>query len=194
MDDVYSSAISQSFREHEKLSNLTLITYKEKILSLAKVIVNALRRESSIFWCGNGGSASDSEHLSAELLGRFNRDRKPFRSLSLLGESAKLTCIANDYGYNDIFTRQLEGLSSAGDILIVLSTSGLSKNILNVLEYAKKNNILSIAFLGKGGGVANDIADEVILINSLETARIQEMHLLIGHVLCDLIEKMMLGE
>ena len=104
MGDVYSSVISKAFEEHHTLARLTIEDYKDKILYLSKLVFTALKNGSALYWCGNGGSASDSEHLSAELLGRFNRDRAPLRSISLMGESAKLTCLSNDYGFNNIFS------------------------------------------------------------------------------------------
>jgi len=154
----------------------------------SKVIGNALKNENLIFWCGNGGSAAESSHLAVELIGRFKNNRRSLSSLSLNADTSAITCIANDFGYNEIFARQLEGLGKKGDVLIVLSSSGKSENIIRVLRKAKEMKITSIALLGKGGGLAVDIADFAIVIQSDETARIQELHLLIGHTLCEYAE------
>ena len=154
----------------------------------AKEIANALRNGNTIFWCGNGGSAAESSHLAVELIGRFKNNRRALPSLSLNADTSAITCIANDFGYDEIFARQLEGLGKKGDVLIVLSSSGKSKNILRALQKAKDMGITSIALLGKGGGQAVAHSDFAIVIESDETARIQEMHLLLGHTLCEYAE------
>lgn len=154
----------------------------------AEVIANALRNENTIFWCGNGGSAADSSHLAVELIGRFKNNRRSLPSLSLNADTSAITCIANDFGYEEIFARQLEGLGKKGDVLVVLSSSGKSENILRVLRKAKDLGVTSIALLGKGGGSAVSLSELSIVIDSEETARIQEMHLLLGHTLCEFAE------
>jgi D-sedoheptulose 7-phosphate isomerase len=154
----------------------------------AKVIANALQNKNTIFWCGNGGSAAESSHLAVELIGRFKNNRRSLPSLSLNADTSAITCIANDFGYDEIFSRQLEGLGKKGDVLVVLSTSGKSENISRVLRKAKDLGIVSIALLGKGGGIAASLSDYSIVIDSEETARIQEVHLLLGHTLCEYAE------
>ena len=154
----------------------------------AKVIANALQNKNTIFWCGNGGSAAESSHLAVELIGRFKNNRRSLPSLSLNADTSAITCIANDFGYDEIFSRQLEGLGKKGDVLVVLSTSGKSENILRVLRKAKDLGVVSIALLGKGGGIASSLSDYSIVIDSEETARIQEVHLLLGHTLCEYAE------
>ena len=154
----------------------------------AKVIANALQNKNTIFWCGNGGSAAESSHLAVELIGRFKNNRRSLPSLSLNADTSAITCIANDFGYDEIFSRQLEGLGKKGDVLVVLSTSGNSENILRVLRKAKDLGVVSIALLGKGGGIAASLSDYSIVIDSEETARIQEVHLLLGHTLCEYAE------
>ena len=154
----------------------------------AKIIGDSLKNENTIFWCGNGGSAAESSHLAVELIGRFKNNRRSLPSLSLNADTSAITCIANDFGYDEIFARQLEGLGKKGDVLVVLSSSGNSENILRVLQKAKGMGITSIAILGKGGGQAVDLSDFAIVIESSETARIQEMHLLLGHTLCEYAE------
>jgi D-sedoheptulose 7-phosphate isomerase len=143
---------------------------------------------NTIFWCGNGGSASESSHLATELVGRFKENRISLPSISLNADTTAITCIANDFGYDEIYARQLQGLSKPGDLLVVLSTSGNSVNIIRALEQAKISKVHSIALLGKGGGPAIALAEIPILVPGTETARIQEVHLLIGHTLCELAE------
>jgi len=154
----------------------------------AEVFASALKLGNTIFWCGNGGSAAESSHLAVELIGRFKNDRRPLPSVSLNSDTSALTCIANDFGYDEIFARQLEGLAKPGDVLVVLSTSGKSENILRALQKANELGVTSIALLGKGGGPAANLADQTIIIESSETARIQEIHLLIGHTFCEFAE------
>lgn len=154
----------------------------------AKIFTDALKSGNTIFWCGNGGSAAESSHLAVELIGRFKNNRRPLPSISLNADTSALTCIANDFGYDEIFARQLEGLARRGDVLVVLSTSGESENILRALRKAKEIGVTSIALLGKGGGQAADIADHSIVVDSTETARIQEIHLLLGHTFCEFAE------
>jgi len=154
----------------------------------ASVFADALKSGNTIFWCGNGGSAAESSHLAVELIGRFKNNRRPLPSISLNADTSALTCIANDFGYDEIFARQLEGLAKRGDVLVVLSTSGKSENILRALRKAKEIGVTSIALLGKGGGQAVDIADYSIVVDSNETARIQEIHLLLGHTFCEFAE------
>ena len=162
--------------------------YGDTFNASAKVIANALQNKNTIFWCGNGGSAAESSHLAVELIGRFKNNRRSLPSLSLNADTSAITCIANDFGYDAIFSRQLEGLGKKGDVLVVLSTSGKSENILRVLRKAKDLGIVSIALLGKGGGIAASLSDYSIVIDSEETARIQEIHLLLGHTLCEYAE------
>ena len=154
----------------------------------AEIFSSALKNGNTIFWCGNGGSAAESSHLAVELIGRFKNNRRPLPSISLNADTSALTCIANDFGYDEIFARQLEGLASRGDVLVVLSTSGKSENILRALRKAKEIGVVTIALLGKGGGQALDLADHAIVIDSIETARIQEIHLLLGHTFCEYAE------
>lgn len=166
-----------------------LISNHEVQFSAASsVFSKALIQGNTIFWCGNGGSASESSHLAVELIGRFKNNRRPLPSVSLNSDTSAITCIANDFGYDEIFARQLEGLAKPGDVLVVLSTSGKSENILRVLRKANELSVTSIALLGKGGGPAANLASHAIIIESSETARIQEMHLLMGHTFCEFAE------
>ena len=168
-----------------------VIKHGDTFSQCSKIIWDSLKNENTIFWCGNGGSAAESSHLAVELIGRFKNNRRSLPSLSLNADTSAITCIANDFGYEEIFARQLEGLGKKGDVLIVLSSSGKSENIFRVLRKAKEMGITSIALLGKGGGQAVSMSDFSIVIDSDETARIQEMHLLLGHTFCEYAEIML---
>lgn len=161
----------------------------ESIEKVAQLLISCLKKNGTIFWCGNGGSASDSQHLAGELVGRFAGDRRPLKSIALTADSAVMTCIVNDYGYEHIFSRQVEALGSDGDVLVGISTSGNSQNVLHAFKKANKTGIITVGLLGKGGGKAASIINHSITVPSKSTARVQEMHILIGHILCDLIEE-----
>ncbi len=185
------TAISLFTEKASLLSGILVETIKlneSGLQECAVIFADTLKSGNTIFWCGNGGSASESSHLATELVGRFKENRISLPSLSLNADTTAITCIANDFGYDEIFARQVQGLSKPGDLLVVLSTSGNSRNVVRALEQAKSSNIRSIALLGKGGGAALELADIAILVPGSETARIQEVHLLIGHTLCELAE------
>ena len=180
--------IKKHILEHSDV--LDSIKHLDKsIIKVANLLIHCLENNGTIFWCGNGGSASDSQHLAGELVGRFVDERKPLKSISLTADSAVMTCIVNDYGYEHIFSRQIEALGSKGDVLVGITTSGNSKNVLNAFEVAKNKGVRTIGLLGKGGGMAKAFVDQSIIISSNSTARVQEMHILVGHILCDLIEE-----
>jgi len=180
--------IKNHINEHIKTISLLDEKIQNEILNFSLTLIMALKKKKTIFWCGNGGSSSDAQHLAAELIGRFNGDRRALRSISLTADSSVLTCISNDYNFENIFSRQVEALGNSGDILIGISTSGRSQNINNALKAAKKIGLTTMGLLGKGGGDALLECDQSIVIPSNVTARIQESHILIGHILCDLIE------
>ena len=162
-----------------------LATIEEVGVSVAESLASG----GTVFWCGNGGSAADAQHLSAELIGRLVNNRHPLSSVALNSDIAALTCIANDFGYADLYSRQLEGLAQKNDVAIVLSTSGESENIIRCILKAKEIKATSVALLGKGGGSAKSLADFEIVVNSKNTARIQEVHKLVGHTICQIIER-----
>ena len=166
----------------------TLEVNKSQLDLATKMFSYTLGEGRTIFWCGNGGSASESSHLATELVGRFKENRISLPSISLNADTTAITCIANDFGYDEIYARQLQGLSKPGDLLLALSTSGKSGNIVRALEQAKISKVQTIALLGKSGGLAKELADVSIVVPGTETARIQEVHLLIGHTLCELAE------
>ena len=180
------SSYIDHINEHKKVFN-SLNLFEKEILAISKILKKAIK-SNTIFFCGNGGSASDSNHLCAELIGRFKSNRSPYSAISLSSNPANLTCIANDFGYENVFSRQLNGLGSKNDVLFVLTTSGNSENVYNAIIEAKKIGITTIGFLGKNGGKCKDLCDIEIIIESDNTARIQECHMFLGHFLCSLID------
>ena len=184
----FKSIISSHIEEHKNVINSFDDEIINKIEQVSNILVNVLSNGNTIFWCGNGGSAGDSQHLAAELIGRYKKDRRPLKSLALTTDSSAITCIANDYSYEKIFERQIEGLGVNGDALIVITTSGNRANVINALSKCSEIGVTSICLLGKDGGVAKSVADHSIIVESDSTARIQEMHIMIGQIFCDLIE------
>lgn len=156
--------------------------------NIAKEIKKTLKNKKTIFFVGNGGSAADCEHIAGELVGRYKRNRPPYKAISLTTDTSVITCIANDFGYEKIFERQLQGLGVNGDLLIAYSTSGRSKNIINVLKIAKKLKIRSICLLGNKGGKCKNLSNYSYVVKSNSTANIQEVHHLIGHIFCSLVD------
>ena len=155
---------------------------------IARAMTSALRAGGKILWCGNGGSAADSQHLAAEIVGRFRRERCGLPSVALTTDSSILTAVANDYGYEAVFSRQVEALGMPGDLMVGISTSGNSANVVAALRAARSHGLATVAFTGMGGGVMASLSDHLFAVASRDTARIQEAHILAGHMLCDWIE------
>ena len=155
---------------------------------IAERMAQAILAGGKILWCGNGGSAADSQHLAAEFVGRFLRERRALPSIALTTNTSILTAIGNDYGYEVVFRRQVEAMCRPGDVLVGISTSGNSKNVLHALEAAREIGVFTVAFTGAGGGAMAKIAEASIRIPSTETPRIQEGHILCGHMICDYVE------
>ncbi len=155
---------------------------------IARAMAAALRQGGKILWCGNGGSAADSQHMAAEIVGRFRRERRGLPSIALTTDTSILTAVANDYGFEAVFARQVEALGARGDVLVGLSTSGNSRNVIAALEASRRMNIITVAFTGSGGGNMAALADHLLAVDSRDTARIQEAHILAGHMICDWIE------
>ena len=160
----------------------------ELLETVARVMAEALRRGGQILWCGNGGSAGDSQHLAAEIVGRFRRERRGLAAIALTTDTSVLTSIANDYGYEAVFARQVEALGREGDVLVGISTSGNSHNVICALETAKAHGLTTVAFTGEGGGRMAALVDHLFAVGSRDTARVQEAHILAGHMICDWIE------
>ena len=176
-----SYEIKQAIYNNEKLL--------KQIEIVAKKCINLYKNGKKTILAGNGGSAADAQHIAAELVGRYGFDRPSIPSLALTTDTSNLTAIGNDYGYDKVFSRQLEGMGQDGDLFIGISTSGNSLNIINAFNSAKIKNITTVALVGKDGGEMVKLADIAIVVPSDSTPRIQESHILIGHILCDIIEK-----
>ena len=159
------------------------------ILTITDVMVAALKSNRRIYFCGNGGSAADAQHLAAELTGRFYTDRKALAAEALHCNTSYLTAVANDYGFDEIYARMIEGIAQEGDVLVGLSTSGNSKNIINAFEKAKEQNVITVSFTGETGGALKPLSNYCINVPSNDTPRIQETHILIGHIICQLVEE-----
>ncbi len=179
--------IKEEISEHFNLKDKIGYHYKQ-IQELSNLIINTAKKSGCIFWCGNGGSAADSQHLAAELVGRFEINRAPIKSIALTTDTSILTAISNDYSFEQVFKRQIQALGSKKDLLIVISTSGNSKNIIEVVKEAKKKGIKTFALLGKNGGKIKKLVNKNIVIRSKKVSRIQEMHILIGHIVSGLAE------
>jgi D-sedoheptulose 7-phosphate isomerase len=152
-------------------------------------MTRAILAGRKVLWCGNGGSAADSQHLAAEFVGRFRRERRGLPSIALTTDTSVLTSVANDYGYEEVFRRQVEAHCVPGDLLVGISTSGTSRNVCAALREGRNMGAFTVAFTGADGGVAGTIADVTLRIPSENTARIQECHILCGHMLCDWVDR-----
>ena len=172
-------------------NNLSLLSDNgsNHIDKFANDILKALSLGKKIIFCGNGGSAADSQHIAAELVGRFKKNRSAIPAIALTTDTSIITAVANDFGYENIFSRQIEALGKAGDILVAISTSGNSKNILNAVHKAKEQNLSILGLTGKSGGALKNLADLCICVPSDEVNHIQEMHITIGHLVCSLVEE-----
>lgn len=177
----------KNLQEHSELiQKLDKIEFD--VNNAADIMFNALEKGGKLIFCGNGGSASDAQHISAEFIGRFVDERPPIHSIAISTDTSALTCISNDYGYENVFKRQVQGIGSAKDCFIGISTSGNSVNIINALKQANAMGIDTIGILGRDGGEMFNYCDHSITVPSSITARIQEMHILIGHSLVEIVE------
>ena len=181
------ATIQNAFAGHRAmLSGLTDLA--PDLEALARRLRDCLAQGGKVVWLGNGGSAADSQHLASELVGRFRRERSGLASLALTTDTSILTSVGNDYGFEHIFARQVEALCAPGDVLVAISTSGNSANVVRAVESARRLGIFTVGLLGGEGGRLGSLCDAVLLVPSKETPRIQEGHILIGHILCELIE------
>jgi D-sedoheptulose 7-phosphate isomerase len=163
---------------------------QERLQEAVVAITNALKNGKRLWFCGNGGSAADAQHLAAEFSGRFYKDRKALPAEALHCNTSYLTAVANDYSYDVIYARLVEGICAEGDILIGLSTSGNSKNIVQAFEVARRQKVVTIGFTGSSGGKMKELSDYLFNVPSSDTPRIQESHILVGHIICQLVEEM----
>ena len=179
----------QIIMSNNEVTNAMLTNCIEDILSASEVLINAIKNGKKVLWCGNGGSAADSQHMSTELMGGLrDHDRPPIPSIALTTDSSFLTAWSNDTDFNTIFSRQIEAIGGSGDVLIAISTSGNSSNIIEAVNMAEKMNMRIIILTGKTGGKLNGRKDIMIKIPSDDTQRIQEGHLLTEHILCEMLE------
>ena len=188
MTSLFTRNIEENLELMGKLGALDI-----KVTAAIALVTSSLRAKKKLMICGNGGSAADAQHLAAEFTGRFIKDRIPMAAIALTTDSSALTCISNDYSYREVFSRQLLALGQAGDCLLAISTSGNSKNVLLALKKAKELGMKTVAFTGYGGGVMAEFADFLIAIPSKDTPRIQEVHILVGHIICQLVEEELFG-
>ena len=180
--------INKEFVAHLEIINLTINTIQETLEKASLLVVQTLKNGNKILLCGNGGSAADAQHIAAELTGRYKSDRKGLPAIALTTDSSVITSIGNDYGYERVFDRQVEALANKGDLLIGISTSGNSKNVVNALKKAKELSCKTLGLSGRDGGKMNNICDINLIIPCDDTPRIQEMHILIGHILCQIVD------
>ena len=184
-----NNKIKNHIKDHSDLINKNVREISVCIEKIAKDIKSRLKNNKTIFFAGNGGSAADCEHITGELVGRYKKNRKPYKAMSLAADVGTITCIANDFGYENIFSRQLDALGNKNDLVVAISTSGNSKNIINLLKMSKSKKVYSIGFFGNQGGKSKKLCNYPIIINSKNTARIQEMHQIIYHNICNLIDQ-----
>ena len=182
------SIIKHEFSEHIEVAQNTIDTITYKIEVASKICINSLKNGGKILIMGNGGSAADAQHIAAELLGRYKTEREGLPAIALTTDTSAITSIANDYGYLHVFVRQVEALAHKDDVVIGISTGGTSPNVVNALTAANKLDCKTIGLSGKDGGDFNALCDINLVVNSDDTPRIQEMHILFGHTICHLIE------
>ena len=183
------SIIKHEFSEHIKASQNTLDSIADQIETASKICINSLKNGGKILIMGNGGSAADAQHIAAELVGRYKTERKGLPAIALTTDTSAITSIANDYGFLHVFDRQVEALAHKDDVVIGISTGGTSPNVVNALTAANKLDCKTIGLSGKDGGDFNALCDVNLVVNSDDTPRIQEIHILIGHTICHLIEQ-----
>ena len=182
------SIIKFEFEEHLKTSQATFESIGHSVEVAAKLCIDCLKNGNKILLFGNGGSAADAQHIAAELVGRYKTERKGLSAIALTTDTSALTAIGNDYGYDRVFDRQVEALANTGDVAIGISTGGSSANVASALKLAKDLDCKTIGFSGRGGGEMNELCDINIVVPAQDTARIQEMHIVIGHTICHLID------
>lgn len=183
--------IQQAIEDSIKLKQSLLedTHFIEQIQRVIFLIVQAYKEDKKVLFCGNGGSAADAQHLAAELSGRFYYDREPLYAEALHVNTSYLTAVANDYAYDEVYARMLKASGQKGDVIVGISTSGNSKNVIKAFEIAKQKGISVVALTGEGGGEMGKMADILLAVPSKDTPRIQECHIMIGHIVCEMVEK-----
>ena len=180
--------IQKELQAHKVTIEKTTDSMIPDILKATGLIVNTLQNGNKVLLCGNGGSAADAQHIAAELTGRYKSDRRGLPGIALTTDTSALTAISNDFGYDRVFDRQVEALANEGDLLIGISTSGNSENILSALSTAKEFGCQTLGLSGRNGGKMNELCAINLVVPSNDTPRIQEMHILIGHILCQAVD------
>ncbi|UCC94956.1 MAG: D-sedoheptulose 7-phosphate isomerase [Candidatus Omnitrophota bacterium] len=180
--------IQESIKKHKEAVNLLEANHKA-LQEIASLFIATLKKKGKIIFMGNGGSAADAQHLAAEFVGRFNRERNPLPALALSTNTSTITAVSNDFGFEDIFLRQIEALGAPQDLVVGISTSGQSLNIIKAVQRAKELGMKTVGFLGKDGGDLKEIIDVSLIIPSFDTPRIQEIHILVGHIICAIVEE-----
>lgn len=183
--------IVKSFHEGAELKKRFVNSNASLIFEISSLIANAIKNGNKIMLFGNGGSASDAQHIASEFVNRFLIDRPPLPAMALTTDTSILTSIGNDYRFEEIFSRQIRAVGKEGDVAIAISTSGNSENVIEAVKMAKSMKIKTVALTGKDGGLLAKIADYCLLVDSFETPRIQEIHITIGHVICDIVESIL---
>jgi D-sedoheptulose 7-phosphate isomerase len=188
MKDLAARAFADSAANFLKLQDLSM-----QVAEVGMQSSDTLKNGGHLFFCGNGGSAADAQHLAAELVGRFLKERKPLAATALSCNTSTMTAVGNDYGYDVIFSRQIEGLAKKGDILFAISTSGNSKNVVLAVQSAKAMGVKTVGITGSKGGKLAELCDTCIKVPSDHTPRIQEMHIAVGHMICEIIDEVYLA-
>ncbi len=181
--------IKEALYESAEVKKAVADTLSDKIDEAINIARTSYRNGGKMLLMGNGGSAGDAQHIAAEFIGRYKKERKPVAAIALTVDSSILTCIGNDYGYESVFARQVEGLAKKEDVVIAISTSGNSENVIRGVEMAREIGAKTIGLLGKQGGKLKDKVDLAIVVPSSDTARIQEAHITIGHIICEILDE-----
>ena len=189
MSNLFRNFFHSQISEHQLIIEKLKKNNENDFIRALEIWYRAIKKNKKIIFFGNGGSASDAQHLSTELTVRFSKNRKSIPALSLVTDTSTMSAIGNDFGFDHLFVRQLEAIGQKGDVVVGITTSGKSKNVINALKYAKKNNMNSIVFTGRNIKLIESIADGIISISAINTSRIQEAHILIGQILCNALEK-----
>jgi D-sedoheptulose 7-phosphate isomerase len=192
MKERISKIISQSIEVKQGVLGDKVLL--EEIENIVEAIVLAFKNGHRVYFCGNGGSAADAQHLAAEFSGRFYKNRIALPAEALHTNSSYLTAVANDYGYDQVYARLVEGIGLKGDVLVGLSTSGNSPNIVEAFKMAREKGVITVGFTGHQGGAMKGLSDYLINVPSADTPRIQESHIMIGHIICELVEELLFGK
>ena len=185
----WKKLITQTIQSHKEAVDKLQIGGAEVITAAAEAIINTIKKNGTIYICGNGGSAADAQHIAGEFVGRFQQERKPLPAVALTTDTSIITSLSNDYGYANVFAKQVEALVGSGDLLWAISTSGSSENIINAVRVAKQKGAAVLAFTGKADSELERMTDICFCASNDSTARSQEVHLLVYHIICDLVER-----